>query len=207
VIAADLGDSGERGRVASEIDELGLTVEILVNNAGFGTFGPFHEQDRGRQLDMVRLNVEAVVDFESRYLADMVSRGRGAVINIASTASFQPLPTAATYSAGKAFVRAHSEAIHTELKGTGVTVTAVCPGPVKTEFIDAAELGDVADQAPGLFWTSVEQVAKDAVDGAEHGKRTVIPGRLNQLGAVTSTHTPHTLLMPVLRRFSGRMRY
>ena len=104
VIGADLADASSRDALEARIAELGLDVEILVNNAGFGGFGSFAEQDRERELEMVRLNIEAVVDLEGRYLPTMVERGRGAVINIASTASFQPLPDNATYAATKAFV-------------------------------------------------------------------------------------------------------
>ena len=101
---------------------------------------------------MVRLNVEAVVDLTSRFLPTMVARGRGAIINLASLAAFQPLPGAATYAASKAFVLSFSEAIRTELRGSGVTVTAVCPGPVKTEFTEAAGMGGVEDETPDLIW-------------------------------------------------------
>jgi uncharacterized protein len=205
VIAADLGDSKARDDMVKEIEDLDLTVEILVNNAGFGTFGPFATAKRKRQLEMVRLNVEAVVDLEARYLRGMVDRSRGAVINVASTAAFQPLPTAATYSAGKAFVLAHSEALHTELKGSGVSVTAVCPGPVKTEFVEVAEVQESEDQLPEAVWMSAEAVAEEAVSAAEKGKRSVIPGLLNQAGALAGRHTPRTLLLPMVKRFGRRV--
>ena len=125
---------------------------------------------------MLRVNCEALLDLQARYLPAMVERGRGAVINIASTAAFQPIPGTATYAATKAFVLSLSEAVHEELKGTGVTLTAVCPGPVKTEFAQAAGIEHAEDQLPDLFWMTSEAIAKAAADGAESGKRVVVPG-------------------------------
>ncbi len=194
-ISADLGEAGGRDRLAAQVDELGLTVEVLVNNAGFGGTG-----DRQRLVSMVELNCVALLDLQERYRSAMVDRGRGAVINIASTAAFQPLPGTATYAATKAFVLSLSEAAHQELKGTGVTVTAVCPGPVKTEFMEVAGLDAAEDQVPGVFWTSAEGVAKAAVDAAESGKRAIVPGLLNRAGAITGQHTPRMLMLPIAKR-------
>ena len=130
----------------------------------------------------------------------MVERGRGAVINIASTAAFQPIPGTATYAATKAFVLSLSEAVHEELKGTGVTLTAVCPGPVKTEFMQVAGIEQAEDQLPGVFWMSAEAVAKAAVEAAEKGKRAIVPGLLNRAGAITGQHTPRMLALPLAKR-------
>ncbi len=194
-ISADLGEAAGRDGLAAQCEELGLTVEILVNNAGFGGSG-----DRQRLVSMVELNCVALLDLQERYRSPMVDRGRGAVINIASTAAFQPLPGTATYAATKAFVLSLSEAAHQELKGTGVTVTAVCPGPVRTEFMEAAGLDAAEDQVPGVFWTSAEAVAKAAVDAAESGKRAIVPGLLNRAGAITGQHTPRMLMLPIAKR-------
>src|SRR5262249_19542741 len=128
VIAADLGDQAERDRLIEELRGRGRVVEGLVNNAGFGHQGDFATSPRVALVGMVRLNVEAVVDLTSRLLTGMIDRGRGSVINIASTAAFQPLPGSAVYAASKSFVLSFSEAIRTELRGSGVSVTAVCPG-------------------------------------------------------------------------------
>jgi short-subunit dehydrogenase len=195
VIAADLGDPAERHRLASQIAEAGLQVEVLVNNAGFGGTG-----DRERLVAMVELNCVALLDLQERYLGPMVDRGRGAVINVASTAAFQPLPGTATYAATKAFVLSLSEATHEELKGTGVTMTAVCPGPVRTEFMAVAGIEGAEDQVPGLFWMSADDVAKAAVDAADKGKRAIVPGLLNRAGAITGQHTPRTLVLPLAKR-------
>jgi short-subunit dehydrogenase len=200
VIAADLGDQSGRDLVASRIEELGLDVEVLVNNAGFGDTGPVNAADRERLVAMVELNCAALLDLQARYTPAMAERGRGAVINVASMASFQPIPWTATYAATKAFVLSLSEATHSELGGLGVTVTALCPGPVKTEFVEAAGVGGAEENLPGVFWTSVEDVARQAVEGAEKGKRVVVPGGLmNRAGALTGQHSPRMFALPLAK--------
>jgi short-subunit dehydrogenase len=203
-IAADLESDTARTELARRVDELGLEVEILVNNAGFGGGKDFVGTDRERLMSMVEVNCVALLDLQTRYLPPMVDRGRGAVINIASTAAFQPLPGSATYAATKAFVLSLSEAVHEELKGTGVTLTAVCPGPVKTEFVEAAGLGGAEEQLPDMFWLSAESVAKAAVEAADDGKRAIIPGLLNRAGALTGQHAPRMLALPIAKRLWRR---
>ena len=200
VIAADLGDPAERDRVEGRLRELGLMVEILVNNAGFGDSADLARTDRERVVAMVRLNCEALLDLQARFTPEMVERRRGAVINVASTASFQPIPGTATYAATKAFVLSLSEATHAELDGFGVTVTALCPGPVKTEFVEVAGVGGAEENLPGIFWTDVDDVAREAVDAADAGKRVVVPGLLNQVGALTGQHSPRMLVLPFAKR-------
>jgi short-subunit dehydrogenase len=202
-IACDLSDPAERDRLAGLLRGAGRSVEILVNNAGFGSRGAFATNDRGRMLEMVRVNIEAVVDLTSRYLPGMAERGRGAVINIASMAAFQPLPSSATYAASKAFVLSFSEAIRTEQRGSGVTVTAVCPGPVRTEFPEAAGMTGVEHTTPGAVWMSAEEVARHAVDGAQRDKRVVVPGTLNRAGALAGQHAPRALALPLIGRVWG----
>jgi uncharacterized protein len=205
VFPCDLADAGARDALAASVGGLGRDIEILVNNAGFGTYGSFAESDRERQIGQVRLNVEALVDLTSRYLPGMIERGRGTVVQLASTAAFQPLPHNATYSATKAFVLHQTEAIHTELKGTGVTITAVCPGPVKTEFAEAAGLAEAAESVPDVAWSSAEAVAKAALKAAEAGKRSVIPGVGNQIGAIAGRHAPRSFLLPAVSRVYRRI--
>ena len=162
----------------AELRNRGQLVEVLVNNAGFGHQADFARSPRERMVEMVRINVEAVVDLTSRFLTGMVERGRGSVINIASTAAFQPLPGSAVYAATKAFVLSFSEAIRTELRGSGVTVTAVCPGPVRTEFTEVAGFGRASrTRTPAIVWMSAEDVARHAVDGAEHEQARRRPRR------------------------------
>ena len=206
VLAADLGEADARETLAKSIEGLGLGVEIVVNNAGFGDGKPVVDADLSRLLEMVRLNCEALLDLQQRYLPAMVERGHGAVLNVASTAAFQPLPNNATYAATKAFVLHLSEAAHAELRGTGVSVCALCPGPVRTEFMQSAEgLETAEEQLPGMFWMSAEAVAKEAVDGLEKGKRVVIPGLMNRAGAITGQHAPRALLLPTAKRLWGRV--
>jgi hypothetical protein len=142
VIAADLTDAEGRGTLPGLLEERGLTIDVLVNNAGFTTMGPVQRSDRQAELAMVRTNVEAVVDLCTLFVPGMVSRHRGAILNTASTAAFQPLPGQAVYGASKSFVLSYGRALGTELKGTGVTVTTLCPGPVETGFAEASGLSD-----------------------------------------------------------------
>lgn len=199
VHACDVTDANARKGLADAIAADGKHVVVLINNAGFSTSGPFVHSERDRELGMVRTNMEAVVDFCSLFAPDMADRGAGAILNVASTASFQPLPMQATYAATKAFVLSFTESLHAELDGTGVTVSALCPGPVKTEFVDVAEIPG-ADSMPGLFWASAEETAKAGIKGLERGKRVVIPGALNRAGAIGGQHAPRSLVLRLSSR-------
>jgi short-subunit dehydrogenase len=199
-IACDLADPGERDRLQAEIEDRGLAVETLVNNAGFGGGGDFDGAGREHLVKMVRLNIETITDLTARWLPEMVRRGRGAVLNVASTASFQPLPGSANYAATKAYVLSLSEAVAVEVRGRGVTVTALCPGPVRTEFSAAAGIAEAEEKLPGVFWSSAEDVAAAAVRGVEQGKRVVVPGVLNQAGALGGRFSPRGLALPAFRR-------
>jgi len=201
-LACDLGDAGARGELVDRIRELGLTVEVLVNNAGFGSGGLFQELDLERELEMVRLDVEAVVALCGAYVPEMVGRGRGAVLNVASTAAFQPLPRQATYSASKAFVLAFTDALHADLHGTGVSATSLCPGPVKTEFASTAGIDEAAAGLPGVFWVDSDFVAEQALKGMERGRRVVVPGKLNQASALGGQHAPRGLFLHLGRRIT-----
>ena len=201
-LGCDLGDQGARTRMLARLAEHGLAVEVLVNNAGFGTSGPFAELDHDREVELVRLNMEAVVALCGRFVPEMVQRRRGAVLNVASTAAFQPLPRNATYAASKAFVLSFTDALHAELKGAGVTATSLCPGPVRTEFVEVAGMDDAADVAPSFVWTRPEFVAEEGVKGLESGRRVVVPGKFNAAGALGGQHVPRWLLLRVAERFS-----
>jgi uncharacterized protein len=194
-VGCDLGDADARQRMRAEIEERGLTVEVLVNNAGFGTAGRFDRLGLERELEMVRLNAEAVVDLCGRYVPGMVKRGRGAVLNVASTAAFQPLPRQATYSASKAFVLTFTDALHEDLADTGVTATTLCPGPVKTEFLSTA--GIDWEGLPDFIWSESAVVAEAGVQGLERGRRLVVPGVFNRAGALGGQHVPRGLLLKV----------
>ena len=205
-IAADLGRPTPRGRIPARIEELELTVEILINNAGFATGGePFHEADPERELEQVRVDVEAVVALTSAFLPGMVDRGRGAILNVASTAAMQPIPYSAGYSAAKAYVLTFSEAIHQEVRSLGVTVTALAPGPVDTEFWQIAGWETATGKSfersvPGAM-ISVEQAARAAVNGLEHGDRVVVPGLPIRAAMLASRYIPHAIKLPAMARF------
>jgi uncharacterized protein len=199
-LPADLADAAQRERVQAEVIAQGREVQLLVNCAGFGIYEPFAASLRERELAQVRLLVEAVVDLDARFLPAMVRRGRGAVVNVASTAGFQPLPGNGTYSASKAFVLAHSEALAEELRGSGVGVTAVCPGPVPTEFF---EIGQplVVHRIPRFFWCSPERVAEDGLRAAGRGAASVVPGsRLVRAFYGPYRTAPRRIARPIARR-------
>jgi short-subunit dehydrogenase len=199
VLPCDLEDAAARDDLAQRIDALGLTVEVLCNNAGYGTYGDLVELDRERELAMVRANVEAVVDLAGRYLPGMAERGRGAVLNTASTAAFQPIPGNATYAASKAFVLSWTEAVHTELARRGVTVTALCPGPVKTEFQDVADAHDFAASLPKPLWVDSAKVAESGLRALERGARVATPGVGNRVSGRLSRLTPNAVVLRILR--------
>ena len=200
VVAADVADSDARTKMIDTINRNGLDVEVLVNNAGYGSGGTFAELDAESEVAMVRVNCEAVVALTRHYLPAMIERGRGAVLNVGSTAGEQPLPRQATYSATKAFVNTFSDALNAETHGTGVTVTSLRPGPVKTEFGDVAGISESLFSAPDFTIVSPEDVAAAAVEGLEKGRRTVAPGIAAKFATVSGRLTPRTVLLPVLRR-------
>jgi short-subunit dehydrogenase len=200
-IGCDLGNAASRGRLPGRIEQFGLTVEILVNNAGFATGGAFSESDPERELQQVRLDVEAVLALSSMFVPGMAKRRRGAVLNVASTAGMQPLPYSAGYSAAKAYVLTFSEALHFELRSRGVTVTVLAPGPVATEFWDVAGWkfsgGQRFEQTvPGAAWITAAEAARAGVVGLEAGRRVVIPGLPIRAAMLASRYIPHALKLP-----------
>src|SRR5689334_14871712 len=172
VVPADLADRTSRAGLIDRIGALGLVPDVLINNAGLSTLGPVHRSNPEAEMNMVEVDVVAVVDLCSRFLPGMVRRGTGAVLNVASTAAFQPLPGQAGYGAGKAFVLSYSQSLSGELHGTGVAVTVLCPGPVDTGFGAAAGFTkEQADEAlPAFMWIPADRVAREAVDGLASGK-------------------------------------
>jgi len=200
-IACDLRDADARAALIDDVAALGLTVEVLVNNAGYGSGGRFVDLDRQSEVDMIRLNCEAVVDLCGRYAPAMVHRGRGAIMNVASTVSFQPMVRQATYSGSKAMVRAFTEALHTELRPHGVAVTALCPGPLKTEFVEVAGMEQAASGTPDFLWEDAGETAEAGVAGLEHNRRVVVPGVFNRLGAIAGTYSPHSVMLRAMDRF------
>jgi uncharacterized protein len=175
VVAADLATEEGRDELGDAVRENGRDVEILVNNAGFGVYEPFRRSDRAQELQQAHLLVDAVVDLTHRWWGGMCAAGRGAVINVSSTSAFQPLPYNAGYAAAKAHTLFLSEALHAEGKEEGVTVTAVCPGPVATGFQDASD-ATFADKLPKATWVEAERIVAEAIAAAEAGKRAIVPG-------------------------------
>ena len=208
VLPADLTDGAARASLVDAVAALDLEVSILVNDAGFSTTGPVWRSDPDREVAMVRTDVEAVVDLCSRFLPPMVAARSGAVLNVASTAAFQPLPGQAAYGASKAFVLSYGHAIRAELAGTGVSVTTLCPGPVETGFAEAAGFAD--DEAEGalpkFMWVDAPAVAYQAVDGLAGGHAVVIPGLANRVAAYSAHMTPRRVLAPLLARMHPALR-
>ena len=173
VVTCDVAN--DAASLPGKVAELGLQVDLLVNNAGFGTHGHFTEVDPARDAELVRLNCEAVVTLTHAFLPGMLERGRGGVITVASTAGMQPIPYETTYSASKAFARTFSDALSGELRGTGVRALSVNPGPVPTEWQQVAGYKpDYLPPVPGKI--SAEQVARESLRAFERGRRTIIPG-------------------------------
>jgi short-subunit dehydrogenase len=200
IVTADVSSERARNRLFNEIEQRGLTVEVLVNNAGFGSGGRFAKLDAAKEASMVRTNCEAVVALTGHYLPEMVERGRGAVLNVASLIAFQPVPFQATYGATKAFVLSFTDAIHEELRGTGVTATSVCPGPVRTEFGEQGGFGGADERIPDHLWLDAEKVARDAVNAVADGDRVTVPGPQNQIAALWGQHLPRSILLPLVKR-------
>lgn len=200
VIPTDLADADARCTLMQEVGARGLEVDILVNNAGFSTMGAVADSDADREIDMVRTDVEAVVHLCAMAVPDMVGRGRGAVLNVASTAAFQPLPGQAGYGGSKAFVLSYTQAMSVELRKSGVSATALCPGPVETEFAAAAGLGgkQAAEALPDVMWVSAAEVAEAGIDGLAAGRSVVIPGVANRAVAGLAKVVPRRVLLPVL---------
>ena len=174
VIESDLAT--EADKLPGKVKRRRLDVDLLVNNAGFGTHGHFVELDTKREAELIRLNCEAVVTLTAAFLPGMVERGRGGVITVASTAGMQPLPYEATYGASKAFAINFTEAVREEIRGSGVKMLVVNPGPVKTEWQEVAGYDEDTRIMPGMI--SAEHCVRDALKAFDRGRRSVITGRL-----------------------------
>ena len=201
-LPADLSDRAARAGLPDRVAALGLVPDILVNNAGLSTLGRVAKSVPEQEVNLVEVDVAAVVDLCSRFLPGMVDRNRGAVLNVASVAGFGPLPGQAAYGAAKAFVLSYTHSLRGELRGTGVSATALCPGPVDTGFGEAAGFSkEEAESAlPRVMWVPVEKVAEAGIDGLAAGKAVVVPGRLNRVAAAIFRVAPPERLLGVLAR-------
>ena len=204
VVACDLADAAARDALAAAVEQGGRDVEVLVNAAGFGVYRAFAQSDRERELEQVRVLVEAPVDLTHRHLPGMVQRRRGAVINIASTSAFQALPYNAGYAAAKSHMLLFSEALWAEVRDDGVTVTCVCPGPVPTGF-QAASDAAFAERLPRVAWVPADRVARDALAAADAGHRVIVPGGLFVRAAFApNRYAPRGLALAVAKRVMAR---
>jgi short-subunit dehydrogenase len=185
-----VGDLGTRAGVDELLAHLGeRPIELLVNNAGFGTYGPFAEADERREHAMVGVNVDALMGLSRAVLPGMLARGTGGILNVASTIAFQPGPYQAVYGASKAFVLSFSQALWAETRGTGVTVTALCPGPTATGFVDALQ-SDVSHTAIYRRLAAPEPVVAAGLRGLERGRAVVVPGLRNKAMANSGRFSP-----------------
>jgi hypothetical protein len=201
-IAVDLTDEDARAGIVAAVEERSLLVNVLVNNAGLSTMGPVYRSDPSAELAMVRTDVEAVVHLCSLFLPGMVERRSGCVLNVASTAAFQPLPGQAGYGASKAFVLSYTHALRGELRGTGVTATVLCPGPVDTGFAAAAGISDTeaASAMPKVMWVPASDVARAAVTGMDADRAVIIPGVANRIAAAAGWLSPRGVLVPMVAK-------
>ena len=194
VMPLDLSDGKARAKLADRLRT--EPIGGLCNSAGFGTSGVFYQLPVERESEEVTLNALVLMELTHAALPGMVERGAGAVMNIASIAGFQPLPFMAVYSASKAFVQTFSEAVHEELHGTGVSVTALCPGPVPTEW---AEIANAERFSIPVAQVSPRDVAEAAIGGMLAGKRTVVPGVVPKVASTGGRYAPRSLLLPAIR--------
>jgi short-subunit dehydrogenase len=197
VLAIDLGQRDAVTRIAAELSSRGLEPEIVVNNAGFGLAGAAADLDRNEQLGMIDLNIRALTELSLAFV-DSLARHRGGILNVASVAAFLPGPEMAVYYASKAYVLSFSEALHRELKRRGIRVTALCPGPVPTEF--QARSGMQADRSQQLLTLTADRVAQIGYDGFMRGKRVVVAGLANKIAVALLRLTPHALVLPMIER-------
>jgi len=196
IVPLDLSRSEAPRELVDQITAAGKQVDVLINNAGFGQMGPFVEISLERQLEMIRLNVSSLVALTHLLLPGMLQRQRGAVLNLGSTAAFQPGPNVNVYYATKAFVLSFSEALWKELRGTGVCVTCLCPGPTRTEFGDESAMHDTPVFKHNAM--RVEDVARAGFRGVRRRKRLVMPGFVNRLLSFSVRLTPRSVILDVM---------
>jgi len=193
VLTVDLNESNGLESVAERIGSSNDPIDLVVNNAGFGSSGMFHDLEADRLHDEIGLNIQALTRLSHAAMQTMIPRRRGFLLNVSSMASFQPAPKLAVYAATKAYVTNLTESLHEEARGTGVHVTALCPGLTKTEFQQVSNSGDYSSKYPSFAWTSVDQVARAGLDDVAAGRALSIPGALYKTMAVVTGVTPRTI--------------
>jgi short-subunit dehydrogenase len=195
VLASDLSEPGAGAALAARLAERDVRVDVLINSAGFGLFGQLHEVDPTRTSQQVRLNVVALTELTCALLPQMLARDRGAIVNVASTAAFQPLPYMAVYAATKAYVLSFTEALWAETRNTAVRVTALCPGATDTAFFDTA-----SDHASVGHRMATEEVVSAALRALERRHCSVIPGLRNQVLAFAPRLSPRQTVVRISER-------
>lgn len=205
VVPADLADPEGPTRLFDEVAARGLAIEALVNNAGLGVWGPFAETDWRAERGLLAVNVVALTELTKRFLPGMLARGRGRILNVASTAAFQPGPLMAVYFASKAYVLHFSLALADELRGTGVTVTTLAPGPTRTGFADTAGAED-SRLFHGGRGMDPERVARAGYRAMMAGKPLAVPGLMNKFSVFATRLAPRTFAARVARRLAERER-
>ena len=198
ILVKDLSEPLAAGQIFSELQERSVSVDILVNNAGVGSFGLFADADLASQEEMIRLNMLSLTQLTHLFLRSMIERGEGKVLNVASTAAFQPGPLMAVYYASKSYVLSFSEALANELSGTGVSVTVLCPGPTETGFQKAANMG--ASKLFKRHVRSAKEVAEAGYRGLMKNKTLVVPGLDNRFFAASVRLSPRWLTPRVVRK-------
>ncbi len=196
-VAIDLIDFEADKRLFEETEKHNLEIEWLINNAGFGSMGDFARLELENEMEMISLNIMALVALTHRYLQKMRERQSGVIINVASTAGFQPIPFMATYAATKAFVRSFSEAISEENRPHGIIVTSLCPGPTDTNFFNAA--GAEPLKAKGM--QTPEAVVEAGLNAVRRGKASVVSGWTNYVGSVFGKLAPNALVTRTIGSF------
>jgi short-subunit dehydrogenase len=199
VLAQDLSTAEGVDAVVRRVTDPDRPIDLVVNNAGFGTSGDFHALDPDRMRDEVALNVVALTLISRAALGVMVPRGRGYLLNVSSVAGFQPAPKLAVYAATKAYVTSLSESLHEEARGTGVHVTALCPGLTRTEFQSVSNSDSYASQYPSFAWMTAGDVAESALRDVANGRALSVPGALYKTMVAASSMTPRGLA----RRLAG----
>ena len=193
VLEADLVTAEGQAATVERIGSVASPIDLVVNNAGFGTSGVFHELDVDRLGDEVELNIKALTVLSHAALTAMVPRGRGYLLNVSSVASFQGSPGLGVYAATKAYVTSLTEALHGEVKATGVHVTALCPGLTKTEFQEHSNTSGLATKIPDMAWTTVEQVASVGLRDVVSNKTISVPGALYKVAVTGSDLLPRSI--------------
>lgn len=203
VRAVDLADEAQRTELVNEVRE--REINIIVNSAGIASFGPFLKQDWSYETKQFDLNAVAVFELTEAVLAGMVERGVGAICNVGSAAGNIPIPNNATYVFTKAGVNAFTEALHYELRGTGVTCTLLAPGPVRDAVVPEEEQSIVDKVVPDFLWTTYESCSAETLEAMANGKRRVVPGPLSKAMNVASQVIPTPLIAPLVGSFYKKM--